>query len=56
MNKKIDFEYLLNISPEKAVEYLENRGYKISRNWLDIYNDSYNKAFFCCGGNERRYT
>lgn len=49
MNKKIDFEYLLNISPEKAVEYLENRGYKISRNWLDIYNDSYNKAFSVAG-------
>lgn len=33
------------LPPEKAVKYLENKGYKITENWHDIWEEAHAKAF-----------
>lgn len=44
-----DFEYLLNVSPEKAIEYLNNKGYSITRDWREVWKNANNKAFTIAG-------
>jgi SPP1 gp7 family putative phage head morphogenesis protein len=42
---KINYEYLLSVSPEKAVEYLQSKGYKLSRDWREVWKDANKRAF-----------
>lgn len=47
--KNVDFEYLLNVSPEKAIEYLNSKGYSITRDWREVWKNANNKAFTIAG-------
>ncbi len=40
-----DLKYLINLSPEKAVEYLKNKGYQFSWDWYEIWQDSHKRSF-----------
>lgn len=41
----IDISLMFNLEPEDAVNYLENKGYKITQNWHEMLADAHAKAF-----------
>lgn len=43
--QKIDIKTAFNLPPEKAVKYLENKGYKITNDWRELWEDAHAKAF-----------
>jgi len=49
MGKKIDFEKLLNVDPERAVEYLKEKGYKVTKDWRESWKSANNRAFTITG-------
>lgn len=40
-----DLIYLLNLPPEKAIEYFKSKGYAFSWNWTDVWESAHAKAF-----------
>ena len=40
-----DLIYLLNLPPEKAIEYFKSKGYIFSWNWTDVWESAHAKAF-----------
>ena len=42
---KVDLVYALNLKPEKAIEYLKNKGYATTWDWHDLWQESHAKAF-----------
>ena len=40
-----DIAYMFDLEPEDAVNYLKNKGYKITRNWYEMLEDAHAKAF-----------
>ena len=45
MTKELDAKMLFNLPPEKAIEYMENKGYKITGDWREMWEDAHAKAF-----------
>lgn len=45
MPEKIDLKYAIGLPPEKAIEYFKRKGYKISWDWWDTWQESRAKAF-----------
>ena len=43
--KTPDLKYLITLSPEKAIKYLKDKGYKFSWNWQDVWQDAHTRAF-----------
>lgn len=41
----IDLSYMYKLKPEAAVDYLENKGYKITNDWREMLEDAHAKAF-----------
>lgn len=45
MPDKTDLQYCMTLPPEKAVEYLRSKGYEISWDWEDVWQEAHAKAF-----------
>lgn len=43
--KEVDIKYAFSLAPEKAVEYMQNKGFRITNDWRDMYEDAHAKAF-----------
>ena len=41
----INIQYLFGLAPEEAVKYFESKGYVISFDWREVWQDAHNKAF-----------
>ena len=42
---KVDLKFLIKLAPKKAIEYLKKKGYKISKNWYDTWQEEHVQAF-----------
>lgn len=42
---KVDLAYCMSLLPKKAVEYLKNKGYTITWNWEELWQDAQAQAF-----------
>lgn len=49
MPEKISLKSAFNLPPEKAVEYFESKGYKITFDWRDMQREAHTKAFTVAG-------
>lgn len=45
MQKKIDLGFAIGLEPEKAVEYFKSKGYDISWDWYETWQDAHSKSF-----------
>jgi SPP1 gp7 family putative phage head morphogenesis protein len=45
MPEKIDLSYAIGLPPEKAIEYFKSKGYKLTWDWYDIWQEAHAKAF-----------
>lgn len=45
----IDLSFAINLPPEKAIEYFEEKGYAISFRWDNMLNEAHAKAFTVAG-------
>lgn len=45
MKDKIDIKYAFSLEPEKAVEYMQNKGFRITKDWREMWEDAHAKAF-----------
>ncbi|BCB96790.1 hypothetical protein JZK55_17120 [Dissulfurispira thermophila] len=45
MPEKIDLSYAIKLPPEKAIEYFKSKGYKLTWNWYDLWQEAHAKAF-----------
>lgn len=43
--QNIDIKQFFNMPPQKAVEYMQNKGYKVTNDWREIWEDAHAKAF-----------
>lgn len=41
----VDLSYMFNLEPKDAVNYLQQKGYKITNNWYEMLEDAHSKAF-----------
>ncbi|KAF0145098.1 MAG: BcepMu30 [Nitrospirae bacterium] len=41
----IDLKYIFGLPPEKAIEYFKSKGFAISWDWYDIWQEAHAKAF-----------
>lgn len=44
-NKTPELSILFKLKPEAAIKYLENKGYKITNDWRELWEDAHAKAF-----------
>lgn len=44
-NKDIDLYYACKLKPQDAIRYFEDKGYKISWDWHDTWQEAHAKAF-----------
>lgn len=44
-NKQADIKMLLGLEPKAAVEYMQNKGYKVTGDWREMWQDAHAKAF-----------
>lgn len=44
-NKKAELGFLFDLEPKAAVEYLQNKGYKVTNDWRELWEDAHAKAF-----------
>ena len=42
---KVDLAYCMTLPPKKAVEYLKNKGYAITWDWEELWQDAQAQAF-----------
>ncbi len=40
-----DLKYLINLPPEKAIQYLKGKGYKLSWDWHEVWQQAHQKSF-----------
>ena len=40
-----ELSILFKLKPDAAIEYLENKGYKITNDWREMWEDAHAKAF-----------
>lgn len=45
MPQDIDIKLAIGLKPEQIINYLKQKGYKISWNWQDTWQEAYTKAF-----------
>lgn len=45
MKDKIDIKYAFSLEPEKAVEYMQDKGFRITKDWRETWEDAHAKAF-----------
>ena len=45
MPEPIDLAYAIGLPPHEAIEYFEAKGYKITWNWYDLWEQAHAKAF-----------
>lgn len=45
MDKDINLGYLFKLKPEAAVNYLSQKGYKVTNDWRELWEDAHAKAF-----------
>ena len=45
MKDKIDIKYAFSLEPEKAVEYMQDKGFRITKDWREMWEDAHAKAF-----------
>ena len=45
MPKTADLKYLIYLSPEKAIKHLKDKGYKLSWDWEEVWQESHTKSF-----------
>ncbi len=45
MRTKPDLSYAIGLPPEKAIEYFKSKGYALSWNWHDTWQEAHAKAF-----------
>lgn len=43
--KDVDLTYLISLEPEKAVDYLNQKGFKVTSDWREMLEDAHAKAF-----------
>lgn len=43
--KEVDLKFALNMPPEKAIAYFEQKGYKFSWDWHETWQEAHHKAF-----------
>lgn len=41
----VDLSYMYKLKPQDAINYLENKGYKITNDWREMWEDAHAKAF-----------
>ncbi|MDD3236822.1 MAG: phage minor head protein [Candidatus Gastranaerophilales bacterium] len=41
----IDVKQMFDLPPEKAISYLQNKGYKITNDWRELWEDAHAKSF-----------
>lgn len=44
-SKDVNLSFALNLPPEKVVEYFKQKGYQISFNWREVWQEAHHKAF-----------
>lgn len=44
-NNTAELSTLFKLKPEAAIEYLENKGYKVTNDWREMWEDAHAKAF-----------
>lgn len=44
-NSPIELSMLFKLQPEAAINYLENKGYKVTNDWHEMWEDAHTKAF-----------
>lgn len=42
---KAELGFLFDLEPKAAVEYLQNKGYKVTNDWRELWEDAHAKAF-----------
>ena len=42
---KVDLAYCMTLPPKKAVEYLKNKGYAVTWDWEELWQDAQAQAF-----------
>lgn len=42
---KAELNFLFKLEPKAAVEYLQNKGYKVTNDWRELWEDAHAKAF-----------
>lgn len=45
MPEKIDLSYLLFLKPEDVIKYFEAKGYQLSFDWFEVWQEQHNKVF-----------
>lgn len=45
MPTEIDLKYAIGLKPEKAIEYFQAKGFKISWDWHEVWQEAHAKAF-----------
>lgn len=45
MPEPVDLGYAFTLAPERAIEYFENKGYRISWNWFETFQEANARAF-----------
>jgi len=45
MFEQPDLSYAIGLTPEQAIKYFEAKGYKITWNWYEMWQDAHAKAF-----------
>lgn len=45
MSEQPDLSYAIGLPPEQAIKYFEAKGYKITWNWYEMWQDAHAEAF-----------
>lgn len=49
MPDPVNLGFALNLSPEKAIDYFERKGYEISFRWQDVWAEAHRQSFTAAG-------
>lgn len=45
MQTGVDLKYCMSLAPARAIEYLRQKGYQLSDDWQDVWQEAHTKAF-----------
>lgn len=45
MPEKVDLAYAIGLPPEKAIEYFQKKGYRLTWDWWELWQEAHAKAF-----------